>query len=170
MDNLIKKILILPKELQKMILSYIPHPKQCPKLLNDIRDFTVSLNRLKNLFKKVIINELDNYEIYSIKEINEIINCKIYHKLLLELMYSISNSQYFYCTFIRLFMASKKWIQKYQQNVIKTVYILNKPNVENNIRFIFGIMTPDERYQMINYYYYNRNDIEEDMEEEDYDW
>jgi hypothetical protein len=58
-------------------------------------------------------------------------------------------------------MFNKNWFLKYQYDTDDIDYY--KPELIKKIRFIFGIMTVEERFDFI-YYYYNED------EEEDYDW
>ena len=163
---MIRKIKSLPKDIQRFIVSYII-PTQNFELLIDIRNFNESLNRLKYAFLEIAYERLDIDIInYSEEEIQSVVNHNIFHNILIELMYTIPDNQYFFCNFIPLVMVSREWILKYQKNTVNMLIENNIPNIENKIRFIFGIMTPENRNKLVDYYY--REDIEE--EEEDYDW
>ena len=188
MQELLSKILCLPKDIQRLIVCYII-PRQNLELLEDIRDFTRSLFRLKITFLEITYQRLGNDIInYSQPEINDHLHYNIFHKLLVELMYTIPDNQYFFCNFIPLYMVNRNWILKYQKNTVNMIVESKIPNIENKIRFIFASMTPENRNKIVDYYYY-REDIEDDNyynyledynyyyygqhiedEEEDYDW
>ena len=155
-----------PKDIQRIILSYLPLPTQNRELLIDIRDFTLSLKYLKQTFLEITYENFGNDIInYSEEEIQEYINYNIFHNLLIELEYTIHDNQYFFCNFISLFMVTREWILKYQKKAINMITENNIPNIENKIRFIFSIMTPESRTKFIQY-----SRKEEQEEEEDYDW
>jgi hypothetical protein len=155
-----------PKDIQRLILSYLPRPTQNIELLRDIRNFTVSLSLVKTTFLEITHEILgDDIISYSEEEIKEYVNFNIFHKLLVELMYTIPDNHYFFCNFIPLFMVTREWILKYQKNSIYSI-INNISNLENKIRFIFGIMNPENRNKFVDFY----NFREDFQEEEDYDW
>lgn len=162
---MIRKIITLPKDIQRLIVSYVI-PRQNNELLEDIRDFTESLHHLKKIFLEITYGIFGDEIIhYSQEEIHQHMNFNILHKILIELMYTIPENQYFFCNFIPLFMVKRDWITKYQKNIIGSICNNNLLNIKNRVRFIFGIMKPENRNQIIDYYSY----IEE-PEEEDYDW
>ena len=159
-----RKIKTLPKDIQRLIVSYII-PTQNHELLIDIRDFNKSLYFLKKTFLEITYQTIGNDIInYSEEEIQEYMNFYIFHKLLIELEYTIYDNQYFFCNFIPLFMVKREWILKYQKNIVNMITNNNIPNIENKIRFIFTIMSPENRNKFIHYC------RKEEQEDEDYDW
>ena len=76
------EISILPKDIQYYILKFISYPSLPKELLEDIRDFTESLQQLQEIFQKKIKIEFGNdIEEYSQIEIDECINYTIYYTI-----------------------------------------------------------------------------------------
>ena len=163
-------IINLPKDIQRYILEFIPYPYivQKKELLEDIRDFTESYHILVNQKQHYdVVIEFEDITQYSQEDVEYFKNYTIYYNLLFELDHPNitvlgERSSYYYKVLSRLYMFNKNWFLKYQYDTDDIDYY--KPELIKKIRFIFGIMTVEERFDFIYYYYYNED------EEEDYDW
>jgi len=160
---------ILPKDIQKYILSFLPYPTQKVELLVDIRDYSDSLHYLREMFEKKVKMEFgyDDAE-YSEIEIEDHINYAIYYNILVEIEHPNinmfeTNTIFFRTIMKRLYMYSKKWFENYQEMDMD----VNVLSLKNKIRFLLGIMTIEERHEMI--YYHYMEDFDEDYYG-DYDW
>lgn len=167
----------LPKDVQKYILEYVSYPYKMQKkeLLQDIRDFSESLKMLYKIFTTKTMDDMIGIN-RSQDDIEYTINYNIYYNILVELdnpnvssFYIHSN--YFYSVLFRLFMFNYNWYLKFQYDDIDDYNIINNNNIQklkNKIRFLFGIMNVHERFSMIFYHY--QESIEEDEDENDYDY
>ena len=174
MQDLLPRIFCLPKDLQRLIVSYVI-PTQNHKLLEDIRSFSSCLSQIETIFLErsyKAFQDVPDYTDEQVYKYTKYMNYIIFYKLLVVFQYYIPESP--------LFMVTKEWFQKYQimgyqfmgLNFLREEYYV--PIVENKIRFIFGIITPFSRDEFIDKYCReedeDEDEDEEEQEEEDYDW
>ena len=159
LSSLQKNIGNLPNEIQQIILSYSYN--QPPKeLLDDIKGFNQTLDILYDFITELESNE--NFYFISAKDEihNELFNYMYYH-ICDGKMDSINDH-----FFNRLFMYDSEK---------KSYYLFNENNsLGSEIRAIWGLFTNHERYDFIDYYSNEMQDlyqeIEEEIEEEDFDF
>jgi len=156
----------LPKELQRYILEYVSYPYNVQKkeLLEDIRDYSESYKLLHDIFYKRTCEELIDISNYSENEITYHKNYIIFYNILIELDHpTISifgvNTNYFFSVLSRLYMFRYNWYLRYQYDSDDDLELYD-PKIINKIRFLFGLMNTQERFNML-FYYYNENEYDD---------
>ena len=158
-QSLIQKIQMLDHDLQQKILSYT-YSCQPRHLLDDIRDYITSLENTKEYyFSKYMVEPEDFYYktdlVWLLDDINEYISTNIFQ---------LNNYEFWR----RSYMLRNSTEDDINYYVTFTFY---KKEIEIQINFLWGLLTPSERADII-YYGIEFSDTESENEEQedDYDY